>query len=81
MPLDNTDKLYLAGLMRGVIRAIATGSFTTALRQGDTVYTQAENDLADVLAAISAAPPSGGLSEAQVEAVVRKVLNETGLKA
>ncbi|KPJ64885.1 hypothetical protein AMK68_00180 [candidate division KD3-62 bacterium DG_56] len=81
--LDDDDKLYLAGLMRGVVRAIATGQFSSGLRQGDPDYTEAERDLKDVmdkLAAIDrAGTGTGGLSEPQVEAIVQRVLKRQKL--
>ena len=81
MPLDNEDKLYLAGLARAIVRAIATGSFAIALRHGagEGGYTKAEHDLAEVLTAIGDTQASSGLTEeGAVEAAKKAAREGTG---
>lgn len=52
MPLDEASKQYHQGLARQIIRAIATGKFEDALRDGDPNYQRAERDLGDIEKAI-----------------------------
>lgn len=48
MPFDDEEKAYLASMARGIVRALATGAFTSTLG-GDLDYTQAEHSLKEVL--------------------------------
>lgn len=73
--LDNEDKEYLAGLGRAIVRALATGVFSSALRHPD--YTEAENDLQEVLNRIAAIQSGSGLSEQQMRQIVRQEIDKT----
>lgn len=70
--LDQEDRAYLAGMMRGLVRALATGQEWTSGLRGDPDYPRPEHSLAEVLAKTA-------LTEAQVEAIVLRVLKRQKL--
>ncbi|KKL03695.1 hypothetical protein LCGC14_2623530, partial [marine sediment metagenome] len=77
MSLDNKDKEYLAGLMRGVVLALGTGQMNSAMRQGDAEW-EPPKDLLDVLNAIGGIPsgPSGGLTEEEAKEAAKQAARE-----
>ncbi len=78
MALNDEDKTYLAGLMRGVIWAFTDGQLNTSLRQGAGDW-KPSRDLGDVINAISNSPAGAGVTEAQVEEIVLRVLTRQKL--
>ena len=78
MPLDNKDKEYLAGLMRGVIWALTDGQLNTPLKQGAGDW-KPKRDLKDVMDAIESIQAGSGVTEAQVEEVVLRILKRQKL--
>ena len=74
--LDAEDRKYLSGLMRAVVRAVATGVFSSPL-QGDPNYTEAEHDLMEVLREVKKIPAvGGGPTVAQTKQAVKDALKE-----
>ena len=76
--MNDKDWVTMAGLLRGVIWAITEGKMSTGLKKGDPEWTP-KHDLEDVLKAIGSIQAGSGTTEAQIEAIVVKVLKRLKL--
>ena len=76
--LTDEDKLYLAGLMRGVLWAIGTGNMNSSLKLGAPEWTPPK-DLMDVLNSIAGIQAGSGLTaEETIEANQEATRRGTG---
>ena len=76
--MNDKDWERMAGLLRGVVWAVTDGQMSTGLKKGDPEWAP-KRDLGDVMNAIAGIQAGSGATDAQIEAVVLKVLKRQKL--